>query len=147
MATITTALLGWFATNKTPFHLPSTVLGIVFCYLSLIFSTIPGLSILFQEVDIQYLLLGLGCAMGYKINSLNQLTKNFGDIFSLYGFHAVLAFIMGVIGSLLVKYLITKNLSASSSKNEVIKGIILGFSVSTGIVAIPVAAFFASIIP
>ncbi len=85
--------------------------------------------------------------MGYKINSLNQLTKSFGDIFSLYGFHAVLAFIMGVIGSLLVKYLITKNLSTSSSKNEVIKSIILGFSVSTGIVAIPIAAYFASIIP
>ncbi len=121
--------------------LTAVTAGVAGYYLSLLLSFVPFLAPIFREFDMEFFLLAMGCALG----SLHPTPKHFftsaGSILINNLTPLVISFMVAMACSYLVK-LQTRGLFASKDKREILKTASLIFSVSAGIVSIPVAVFF-----
>ncbi len=108
--------------------------GLIGYYSSLVLSLmpVPGIHHFFAELDIEFLLLNLGCALGV-VHPLNLK-----DI----AIPVTLTFLASVIFSLAVKQSTKGLLLSSTEKLDMLKNMMLIYSLCCAAVSVPVSIFF-----
>ena len=123
----------------------SVVVGVAGYYLSMVLAFVPFLDLLFRELDMEFLLLGLGSILGVLYSSPMDFFKSLGGLLTKYTFSLLLVFVVALVASTLVKYLISKNLIVDNERKEVLKNLAWVVSISTGVVSVPLIVFFLSL--
>lgn len=125
-----------FLLNKE-WLLSSLVGGFIGYYSSLLLSLIPasGIHHFFAELDIEFLLLNLGCALG------TQHPLNLKGL----AIPVILTFTVSAIFSLAVKQSTKGLLLSSTEKLDMLKNMMLIYSLCCAAVSIPVSIFFVKV--
>jgi len=127
------------------YFLSSAVVGVVAYYFSLVLAFLPFLAPMFRELDMEFLLMGLGAALGVFYPSPLLFFKELGNVLSKHSLPLVLAFVVALVASTLVKYLISKAGVMGSERKEVLKNLAWMVSISAGVVSVPIIVFFLSL--
>ena len=122
--------------------LSSLVVGVAGYYLSVVLAFVPFLDLLFRELDMEFLLLGLGTVMGVSSSSPLEFFRSLGGLLAKYSFPLLLVFVVALVASTLVKYLISRTLVVDSEKKRVLKNLAWVVSISAGVVSVPLIVFF-----
>jgi len=120
----------------------SLVGGVVSYYLSMVLAFIPFLDLLFRELDMEFLLLGLGAILGVLCSSPLVFFSSLGEVLIRHSFPILLVFVVALVASSLVKYLISRTLVMDGDKKEVLKNLAWVVSISAGVVSVPLIVFF-----
>jgi hypothetical protein len=116
--------------------------GFLGYYFSFVLSLLPFVGPLFRELDMEFLLLGLSCALGSLYDSPVLFIHALGSLLTRYSLLLVLALVSSLIISTLVKYLIARTMVSYQERDEALKGIAWSVSISAGVMGVPIAVFF-----
>ena len=145
MSLLVSGFFLWLSGRDYRCFISSVVAGVVGYYFSLILAFVPFLAPLFRELDMEFLLLGVGAAMGILHSSPLQFFKALGGLLGRYSFPLVSVFVASLIASTLVKYLISRSVVVGSEKRDILKSLAWVVSISAGVVAVPIIVFFLSL--
>ncbi len=145
MSLLVAGFFMWFSNRDYRHFLSSVVIGVLGYYLSLVLAFLPFLALIFRELDMEFLLLGIGAAMGVLYPSPLLFLKALGGLLSKNSFSLVLVFVVSLMASALVKYLISRSVVVGSEKKEALRSLVWVVSVSAGVVAVPIIVFFRSL--
>lgn len=121
--------------------LSAIILGTIFCYGSLILAFFPIVSVIFQEMDMQFFLLSLGCALGFSLETVSNLFKKLPSFLETHILYILVIWIVALILSSMFKFFSLRNLHTYRDASEISSSLIWITSISCGVVVAPVIFF------
>ncbi len=125
--------------------LPGWTMGCACYYLSMVLGVLPFTGPFFREMDLEFMLLGIGVIEGAQASTFKGLLLALeGHSLAYWGlvFGAILG---GLFLSMFTKYLVTSRMGYYDKKEEMLKGFVWGMSIASGVVTVPLILLFLAV--